>query len=387
MSNNSQIPSPGRRQRRTILAGAGAGVVVVVVLVLVLVFGPSSHPQTAPTTIPPSTLPNNTTDTFTVSGTQIFGPTHQPFVPYGIVVFGLSSPTWAAAVHGDLAKIHAIATAWHGNTVRLQVAPNYLAGVPHPQPFESALKKEVDYARSLHLVVIISAQTEHSGSIPMPTPVVEQFWRIVAPLFAHDSGVWFDLFNEPRLKGSNKGLWNIWQNGGDGYVGMQSLVDTIRAFATNIILAEGLHFARTLEGLQQHLLIGYNIVYEVHAFFVKPMHVTPAQWTADWGDLTSTIPMIVGAWSEYENGNGDCVNNAASLVPTFLSYVKAHGVGLIAWALSPGVLIKGTSYTDPTTIGANFVCTNQAEKTHPQGAGAAIMAFFAANSRSAPAVG
>jgi hypothetical protein len=370
-----------------VLASCGAVIVVVIVLSVTFVVVGNNHTQTPPsTTVSPSTLPFKGGNVFTVSGTRILGPDHEPFVPYGIVVFGLSSSTWRAAVHGDLARIHAIATTWHGNTVRLQVAPNYLGGVAHPQAFEAALNKEVSYARSLHLVVIISAQTEHSGKIPMPTPVVEQFWKIVAPLYAHDAGVWYDLFNEPRLKGSQAHLWNIWQSGGDGFVGMQSLVDTIRHSATNIILAEGLHFARTLLGLKQHLLTGYNIVYEVHAFFVKPMHLTPAQWTADWGDLTSTVPMLVGAWSEYENSNGDCVSNAATLVPTFLSYVKSHGVGLIGWALTPGVLIDGTNLNHPTTINSSFTCSNQAERTDPQGSGAALMNFFAANSHGAPAV-
>jgi hypothetical protein len=384
MNSPGHVPGGGRGRRRLTVSILAAIAVVVIALVVALVVSGNKHNQVSP----PTTLPINTTNAFLVSGTRILGPHNQPFVPYGIVVFGLSNPDWATSVHGDLTKIHAIATAWHANTVRLQVAPNYLVSGGQTKQFEAALKKEVSYARSLNLVVIISAQTEHSGAIPMPNAMVEQFWKVVAPLYSSDAAVWYDLFNEPRMKGASSGrLWNVWQNGGGGVVGMQSLVDTIRASANNIILAEGLHFARTLKGLEPHLLKGSNIVYEVHSFFVKPNHVTPSEWTSDWGYLTSTVPLLVGAWSQYENGHGDCVQNAVTLVPTFLSYVRAHGVGLIGWALSPGVLIRGNNPTQPTTITGTYSCTGAADKTDPQGAGQDLMTFFEQNARPAPALG
>jgi endoglucanase len=65
--------------------------------------------------------------------------------------------------------------------------------------------------------------------------------------------VFFDLYNEPRLAtdatDSPDATWNLWRNGGpstvDGttyqFVGMQALVDRIRATgANNVIVAGGL---------------------------------------------------------------------------------------------------------------------------------------------------
>jgi hypothetical protein len=386
MDDLGRRPRWGRRRSLAVLAFACV-VIAAVVIALLPVSRPSGgHSDTSQA---PSTIPSG--PGFHVSGTQIVGPDGQPFVPYGIVVFGLADPDWSGYVTPDLAQIHAIATAWHSNTVRLQVSPNFVVSGGQTHAYEAALKHEVSYAESLHLVVIISCQTEHTTRALMPDATVLKFWQVIAPMYSGDPDVWFDLFNEPRMKlASGAGsapLWQIWQNGGDGYVGMQALVNAIRGSANNLILAEGLHFARTLKGLQQHMLKGTDIVYEVHAFFVKPHFTTPADWAADWGDLSRTVPVIIGAWSQYENGHGDCVSNAAALVQTFLSFVTAHHLGLIAWTLSPGVLIQGSNLDQPTQFVPSepYVCTNEADKLHPQGAGAVLMAYFAAHSKPSTA--
>ncbi|MGH9170245.1 MAG: cellulase family glycosylhydrolase [Acidimicrobiales bacterium] len=381
--------SPSRPQRPVLVIGTLVVAIVALTTVGIVLAAHDRGPTRAasvPTSQPPAGAG------IRVVGTQILGPGGKPFVPYGIVVTGFSDSGWRASLPSDNAQIKAIATAWHGNTVRLQVAPEDLfpGGSTHPDAtFLADLNKTVTYARSLGLVVIITAQTEHSTQATMPDASIVAFWKLIAPAYSHDPDVWFDLFNEPRLKHAESSVWDIWQNGGDGYVGMQSLVDTIRASAGNVILAEGVDFARTLAGLSGHWLSGYNIVYEVHAFFVRPGDVTPTAWSRNWGNLSKKVPIVIGAWSEYAAKKADCVTNAKTLVPEFLDYVNSHGLGLIGWTLRPGVLIDGTDLAKPTTFSpdAPYVCSNQEAKADPQGAGQDLMRFFAANALPAPAVG
>ena len=83
--------------------------------------------------------------------------------------------------------------------------------------------------------------------------------------YASNPRVMFDLFNEPYPLGTFRTqlqTWDTWQNGGGTYVGMQSLVNTIRsAGATNVVVAEGPDHDQDLSLVMSHLLTGGNIAY------------------------------------------------------------------------------------------------------------------------------
>ena len=94
----------------------------------------------------------------------------------------------------------------------------------------------------------------------------QTFWATIAPIYAGDSRVWFDLYNEPTADNP----YSTWKNGDttNGIVGMQSLVTTIRAVApNNIILAESIDDFQHLQGIDNYTLSGGNIVYAVHPYF------------------------------------------------------------------------------------------------------------------------
>ncbi len=290
----------------------------------------------------------------------------------------------------DQQEILAIARYWHGNAVRIQVAPpNLFDQRPYDSAYLSAVESEVSTAQSNGLTVILSAQYQRTDDIPMPDGSTLTFWQLFAPVFAHDPGVWFDLFNEPHLGGGNatgtSTLWSIWRNGGNGYVGMQQLVDAVRASASNIVLAEGIDTAKSLDGLPAAALAGDNIAYAVHPYFAGPQWNTPASWDQNWGDLTNRYPIVADEWGEYRTSRPSCQTDAATLVPEFLSYLSDHGVGLIAWSFSPGVLVVGTHLDQPTSFapGTPFVCGGGAGAGAgglTQGSGADVMAYFAAHS-------
>lgn len=343
-----------------------------------------------------------------MSGHEILA-NEKPFVPYGITVFGLAYPDWQGREAGDLAQIESSASTWHANTVRIQVSPTDLLGSnPYDTAYLAATAREISTGRALGMAVILSAQYERSGPIPMPNASTESFWRIMAPRYANDPGVWFDLFNEPRLPAPVSGaitasMWDIWRNGGASSVGMQDLSNVIRRYAPdNIILAEGLQKAETLNGVQGYLLTGGAIVYSVHPYFSGPMYSSPEAWGQNWGNISASIPVLVGEWGEYEGRQKNCHADAASLVSMFLDFLSQHNIGLIAWALIPHVLVTDLTLSTPTVFTPNtpFVChgtsasgiTGVANATPSgggapfdgQGPGAEVLAYFAGHSRPAP---
>ena len=105
----------------------------------------------------------------------------------------------------------------------------------------------VKKTNSLGMVAIITLQEEHYDGPAFPTSTATAFWKFMARHYKNYPDVFFDLYNEPRLPAnaleSGSNVWNIWQNGGNAYlssgtkgttnkivsyVGMQSLVNTIR---------------------------------------------------------------------------------------------------------------------------------------------------------------
>ena len=59
---------------------------------------------------------------------MIIGAGGQRYIPYGITVTGLGSPSWKIHSPGDDAEIDAAAASWCSNTVRLQVFQYALLG-------------------------------------------------------------------------------------------------------------------------------------------------------------------------------------------------------------------------------------------------------------------
>lgn len=343
--------------------------------------GPTN--TTSPVTAPPHAAPAHP---YTVSGAKILDPSGSVFVPYGITMYGLSFAQWQPNVASDQAEINATSADWHGNTVRLQVDPvAMLASPPVAAPMLQQLDAEVHLAEQLDMNVIVSAQTEHepNGAL-MPDSNVEGFWKVIAPHFAADSRVWFDLFNEPRLNVPDESeYWRVWHDGGQGFVGMQQLVDTIRGVgANNIVLAEGIHGGSSLAGFLP--LSGGNIVYAVHPYFHRTE--TPSVWVANWGRYADRVPVIVGEWNQYASGRAECANDGPSLIPRFLDYLTSHGIGLIVWTLhQPGVLIvRDGDYSHPVSLDSKtpYVCDGLPTQSPPQGAGQLVMDLF--NARSKP---
>jgi hypothetical protein len=336
---------------------------------------------------------------------QVIGAGNKPFVSYGTTVPGLVGGNWSALQTLDQAKINATAGDWCGNTVRLQVSQYNLLGpkgTSFSQAYLKAVESQVSLAEHDHLVVVLNDSTEsHPSSVKTgllgPTTMTETFWKDMTKVYRHDPQVIFDLFNEPRipLTGSVSQDWQQWRNGVGPYLGMENLARYVRAQgAQNVFWAEGPAYSITFEGMERSggLLTNVGpVVYAIHhpaGLYIRPYESEyKLFWFLDFGYLVNLhiAPVVEGEWANYEPTPTSsptpiptyCWPDAPNAIVDYLAYLHAHGVGMSAYQLHNGLLIKGTNYADPTTINAATWNCESAEETQPgQGAGTLVRNWF-----------
>ncbi len=327
------------------------------------------------------------TGPFTVHGTKVTGAHGRVFVPYGITVPGLANKDYQGLVQLDEAKISAAAAFWCANTVRLQIGQDNLVGLQGTRlskVFLRAIEGEVKVAEKAGLAVVLNDQTEDESNQLAPTRATAAFWRDLSRVYGRDRQVIFDLFNQPRILmtvacGDGED-WTFWHRGGifrgKAYLGMQGLVNDVRADgAKNLLWVEGPCFANSLNGLDGHQLKGGNIVYA----FEHPKGVHNAsQWYADFGWVLfrHVAPIVDAEWTNFAAKKSECWPDAPKAIPAYLRYLQRRGIGMTAFQLKKGVLIKTKSLTDPTRIftagKAKWRCAGKLD----EGAGSQLIAWF-----------
>lgn len=318
-------------------------------------------------------------------GAHILDRNGRLYRPYGVTLTALTRDPTAHALAMDRARMRAIAGAWCGNTVRLQVSldqmltwssynPLLLSLLGIRQSFSHAVQEQVGYARSLGLVVVVSLQSEIDPDYNrtfMPTTRAIRFWQEIVRIYGDDPGVIFDLYNEPGLRVVGCGVhdfncdWRHWHNGfeydGVDYLGMQDLATQVRAMgAKNVFWIEGPHPGRGLRYVSRYPIRGVgDFAYAIHH---PPLPTTATSWHRNFGYLVERhiAPVVVGEWANYADappGNDACWWDAPQSVPRFFHYLSAHGIGLIAWKLDAGFLTSGSDFSRPGTLGSRWRCT------------------------------
>ncbi len=372
---------------------------------------------------------------FKVTGNRVIAPDGSTYIPEGISIYGgLEDTDYLENTANIDAQIKAAALYWHSNTIRLQVAESNLFLNPtkssgYNQVFLRELIREVSLARQLNLVVVINDQTEFTNNTPLPTAMTLKFWRVMSSVFGNNPYVIFDLFNEPRLEnfqavnrpGYNnrlarilfnkriinrfmpahkpvnklnlKKIWTTWKYGGivnkTRYIGMQTLVNKLRSSGNrNLIWVEGPFWGQSLPS-GKYLLTGSNLVYSYH-------HIN-LNHARDWqfiGTLAANHAVVDGEWAQYQAPWQECYAKAPSSTPQYLNYLHNHGVGLIAWSLQAGSLLKGNpnvipnnnnSPNDPKTANqlsspSRFDPNYRCNTDFGHGAGALLKNYFLINS-------
>jgi hypothetical protein len=378
---------------------------------------------------------SNPAGAFTTSGSTILkGGT--PFVNYGVTLSNLQFPSevyvgsgYSAANSPALAtmksELDAIAGAWHGNTVRIQVQQDqYVDSVngdptqpssysSEPTYYENLTKDAISYAEGLGLVVVINAQTEANNTGPnagipfdfggtsnttaedMPTANTETFWSDMYQAYGSDPNIVIDSFNEPRLPSMTL---DQWLNGTTGFIGFQDLTDYIRALGWAAQIWQEAPIA-SLITTPADLIADpdSNSVYSYHHVSNGNDPYGDGYWATQFGDLITqdNVPVVDGEWTNrtevgpefngaYPNGNaGQCWGAAPTEVPTYLSYLASLNIGMTMWTLGPDendlsydVMNRTSSYSTPNSYSGWTSGCDQSQGAVRAGAGQDIMNLF-----------
>ena len=296
---------------------------------------------------------------YSIAGNHIIDSGGNIFVPHGV---NRSSTEWSCtgkSVDGSHAGVPAsdfvtMHTKWKANIVRIPLNQDmWLAGAAEYCPsYQATIGEEVQRAHQTGLRVILDLHWSDAGNLSnsgacavgtggacvgqqcMPDQNSLLFWQQVAAAYKTDQSTWFDLYNEPRNI-----TWAIWRDGGNGgaacnytTVGMQQLVDAVRATgANNIVLAGGLKSASNLAGVP--LLSGGNVAYSVHSYasYNNPDDWTIGGWDTEFGNRAKTVPVIATEFGKIWCSGG-VSRGSSTYDQAVLDYFRTHGIGYAAFS-------------------------------------------------------
>ncbi len=232
------------------------------------------------------------------------------------------------------------------DSVRIQIAQ---AGAdPQSPQFDRAFLDKamgaVQAARDAGLTVIVSVQDEThvpgDKPIDLPDGGTQRVWQQIAPHFAGDKGVLYELLNEPRPLPDAQ-TWQQWAQA------MNATIHTVRAAgAPNVVIADGLAVGHVLDGAP--LLADPQVAYASHPYTLPPVakgqkpevwngpggQRRPA-WVAQFGAFAERAPVIITEWLP---GSYYCDSDTPDSTVKFLQYLQQHRIGLEAgtWDWAPG---------------------------------------------------
>ncbi|HZZ88628.1 MAG TPA: cellulase family glycosylhydrolase [Caulobacteraceae bacterium] len=309
----------------------------------------------------------------TVSGNQ-FLRDGRPFVPVGFVFSALLQPKrfmdacaqevfcerrlsareWLYG-RGRFAGHSALDVAqdWGSNTIRYNVDQAALdpANPSYSAAYADEIRSAVRLARNRGFVVILTlfdGRNKHapqawlasSPKTPLDDATTLGAAVALAKAYGQDRGVMLELLNEPWSPGPPEQGWQLWLNGGvasqgrfagQQFVGVNQIIRAMRAAgAKNVILLQGLKASMKgfPGGVEDPL---GQVAYSVHPFFGNG-EPDKMDWDGNFGQFASSHPMVLTAWNVLTK-QGWCGRWGVDKPRQFLSYLHAHHIGMMAFAL------------------------------------------------------
>ncbi|HTR79346.1 MAG TPA: glycoside hydrolase family 5 protein, partial [Gemmatimonadaceae bacterium] len=218
---------------------------------------------------------------------------------------------------------------WGTKVLRLVVAPaDAMIGTPAPyspgtQYYETYLRPTVDYARQKGLYAIIDWHY-----IDDTTPHIDStnaFWDDIAPHFADDSNVFFELFNEPM----DMGNWTTTK------ANMQTWYTHVRAAApNNVVLVGSSNWSQLAGTAAADPIDGTNIAYVSHMY---PTHFMQQSLRTQITNAAAIAPVFMTEWG-FEEGltdDGGLLNGTiTSYGDPIRTFMEQNGLSWSAWCAS-----------------------------------------------------
>ncbi|MGD1041573.1 MAG: cellulase family glycosylhydrolase [Sedimentisphaerales bacterium] len=257
----------------------------------------------------------------------------------------------AAAVYGELPGLIDMVTnksdsqgnspGWYPRVLRLAVYPAQETDFSSPFTFDPndsneayynyLLRPVVDYCKTKDLYVIIDWHFVGDNTYDRVAET-NAFWSYMAPKFAGDSHVLFELFNEPgnTSGGSDAADWATCKPN------MQTWIDIIRASApNNLILVGAPRWCQEVGPAADSPLAGTNLVMVVHLY--------PGHWTGLYGNpewyknevrhCITRYPMFATEWGFRGSlsGNPNLQGTIANYGQPLMDFYEGYKISNSAW--------------------------------------------------------
>jgi endoglucanase len=262
----------------------------------------------------------------------------RPWIPHGLYQIAFEQPPtysddhafWKVAARFYSPDEYRHMREFGADLVRIQVSQR---GMDKGDPlstlaYRQAVLGAIRSAREAGLIVIVSVsdeeQTGQKKPADLPGPGTRGAWTEIAPAFAHDTGVMFELFNEPRPQPSAAN-WIAWA---------AAMNDTLRFVrklgAQNVVIADGLGVGQTLHGAPLIDDPLGQVAYGSHPYVTDqnaPQGAqTEAAWQMKFGNFAKRAPVIISEWGIGYHCDGDTPHS----VMLFLQYLQKREIGLVA---------------------------------------------------------
>jgi endoglucanase len=144
----------------------------------------------------------------------------------------------------------------------------------------------------------------------------------MAPRFANDSHVLFELFNEPV----NDGDWSSVRTD------MQTWYDIVRAGAPqNLVLVGTPNWCQIVGPTAQNPVNGTNIAYVAHMY---PLHWSEPMFRNEITTAAAVHPVFVSEWGFDQGGNEIVAGTVSNYGNPFKQFIDQAGVSWTAWCAS-----------------------------------------------------
>ncbi|MGD0552154.1 MAG: cellulase family glycosylhydrolase [Sedimentisphaerales bacterium] len=230
---------------------------------------------------------------------------------------------------------------WYPRVLRIMIAPPDSVSPPGswPHPFDpnntdlyTLLRTVVDYCKTKNLYAIID--WHYVDNTYSHVASTNQFWTYMAPKFANDSHVIFELFNEPinTSFGSDNANWLSVRTD------MQNWLNIVRSYApNNLILVAGPSWSQAIGPAATYPLTGDNIAIVSHIYPGHWLSGTPGNnwYTTHINNCLTRYPVFMSEWGFYNNpsdtlGYGSITNYGQPLQ----NFREARNISNSAWVSS-----------------------------------------------------
>jgi hypothetical protein len=268
-----------------------------------------------------------------VEGNQIKDPAGNVVILRGVATADIGSvEAWEGGITQMIDRLtnasdtQGCSPGWYTRVIRMTISPpdgdtttptQYRPGTNY---YETLLRPAVDHATQKGLYVIID--WHYIADTSKHRETTTQFWTDIAPRFANDSNVLFELYNEPV----NSGSWPLLRPD------MQMWADLVRAAAPqNLILVGTPNWCQVVGPTATNPLTGDNLVYVAHMY---PQHWVNTGLRAQITQAAAVHPVFVTEWGFEDSADAVLGGTVTSYGNPFKNFVEANKLSWIAWCAS-----------------------------------------------------